>query len=155
MEPVAVVAVSAAISVLADAACVLALVVSVAVAVATGTDRVFPVLASARRWCVVVTGALVASSLVNAVDRWALVVACLGFLVALQAVAIGFASPAPLRAYLDRHTDTGEPIWWADFERRFDRYATRRSRRGRLRRIGDRAAAVPLEGEEDVERSEP
>jgi hypothetical protein len=156
LEPVAAFAVSSAVSTLADAACVVALVASVAVGVATGRDQFFPWLATARRACVVVTGSLVASSFLNAVDRWALVLACLGFLAALQAVAIGFASLAPLRAYLDRHTAAGEPIWWADFERRFGRYVARRTRRGRLRRMGDRAAAAPLvEREDDVERSEP
>jgi hypothetical protein len=156
MEPVAVLAVSRAVSVLADAASVLALAASVGVAVATGRNQFFRSLAPARLACVAVTGALAASSLVDVVDRWASVLACLGFLVALQAVAIAFASLAPLRADLDRRTATGEPIWWADFERRFGRYVARRSRRGRPRRIGNRAAEAPLvEREDDVERSEP
>ncbi len=156
MEPVAALAVSSAVAILADAACVVALVASVAVGVATGRDQFFPWLATGRRACVVVTGALVASSFVNAVDRWALVLACLGCLAALQAVAMGFASLAPLRAYLDCRTAAGEPIWWDDFERRFGRYVARRSRRGRLRRIGNRAAEAPLVArEDDVERSEP
>ena len=59
MEPVAVFSVSRVVSVLADAACVIALVTSVEVAVATGRDQFFPWLATARRACVVVTGALV------------------------------------------------------------------------------------------------
>lgn len=155
MEPVSVLAVSSAVSVVADAACVVACVASVAVVVATGRERFFPALAPARVACVVVTGLLVASSFVDAVDRWALVLACLGFLVGLQAFALAFGQLAPLRAYLDRRTAAGEPVWWADFERRFGRYVARRDRRGRLWRIGNRAFEAPLvEREDDVERSE-
>jgi hypothetical protein len=69
MEPVAVLAVSDAISPVADAACVVAFVAGVAVVVATGRERCFPALAPARLACVVVMGLLVASSLVGAVDR--------------------------------------------------------------------------------------
>jgi hypothetical protein len=147
MEPVAVLAVSSAVSVAADAACVVALVVI------TGSERFVPAIAPARLACVVVTGLLVVSSLLDVVDRWALALACLGLLIGLQAVALAFGQLAPLRAYLDRRTASGEPVWWSDFERGFGRYVARRERRGRLCRA--RASGVgPLEPEDRVERSE-
>jgi len=156
MEPVVAVVVSNAVLAVVDSACVIAFIGSVGVLVATGREeQFFPWLASARVVCVVVTGVLAASSLVDAVDRWALVLACLGFLFSLQAVALAFGQLAPLRSYLDRRTAAGEPVWWADFERSFGRYVARRNRRGRLWRIGNRASEAPLvEREDDVERSE-
>jgi hypothetical protein len=112
-----------------------------------------PAIAPARLACVVVAGLLVASSLLDVVDRWALALACVGFLVGLQAVALAFGQLAPLRAYLDRRTASGEPVWWSDFERGFGRYVARRDRRGRLwrRRVSE---ARPLDPEDRVERSE-
>lgn len=153
MEPVAVLAVSSAVSVAADAACVVALVVSVALVVITGSERFVPAIAPARLACVVVTGLLVVSSLLDVVDRWALALACLGLLIGLQAVALAFGQLAPLRAYLDRRTASGEPVWWSDFERGFGRYVARRERRGRLCR-GRASGVGPLEPEDRVERSE-
>ena len=154
MEPVTVLAVSSAVSVTVDVACVVAFLASVAVLAATVREQFFPALAPARVACVVVTGVLVASSLVDAVDRWALVLACLGFLVGLQGLALAFGQLAPLRAYLGRRTAAGEPVWWADFERSFGRYVARRNRRGRLWRTGNRAFEAPLvDREDDVERS--
>jgi len=153
MEPVSVFAVSSAVSVIADAVCVVAFVVSVALVVITGSERFAPAIAPARLACVVVTGLLVASSLLDVVDRWALALACLGFLIGLQAVALAFGQIAPLRVYLDRRTASGEPAWWRDFERGFGRYVARRDRRGRLWR--SRASeARPLEPEDRIERSE-
>ena len=109
-----------AVSVVADAGCVVAFIASVAVVVANGMERSVPALAPARLGCVVVTGLLVASSLAMS-STAALVLACLGFLLGLQAVALAFGQLAPLRAYLERRTATRELAGWVDFERGQDR----------------------------------
>jgi hypothetical protein len=152
MEPVAVLAVSRAASIAADAACVIAFVASVAVVVVTGLEKPVPRLAAARLACVVVTGVLVGSSLAGFVDRWGLALACVAFLVSLQAVALAFGRLAPLQSFLDRLTAEGE-AGWADFERSFQRYVARRDHRCRLWR--SRASEPSLfEPEDRVERSE-
>ena len=113
MEPAAVLAVSRAVSVAADAACVTAFVASVAVVIVTGLEQPLPRLAAARLACVIVTGALVGSSLVGLVDRWGLALVCVAFLVSLQAVALAFGRLAPLQSWLDRATAEGEAGWAA------------------------------------------
>ena len=152
MESVADLAGTRAASIAADAACVIALVASVSAVIATGLKKQVPRLGAARLACVVVTGVLIGSSLVNLVDRWGLALACAAFLVSLQAVALALGRLALLQSFLDRPTAEGE-AGRADFERSFQRYVARRHRRGRPWR--SRASDPRLfEREARVERSE-
>jgi hypothetical protein len=47
------------------------------------------------------------------------IMSCIGFLVALQAIAIEFARLPSLHDYAADPSDSGEPLWWQDFEKEF------------------------------------
>lgn len=143
MESVAVLAASSAVSVAVDALSVVAFAASVTLMLVTARETCVPALREGRPACMLVTGVLVTATFADATDRWALVLACLGFLISLQAIALAFGQLAPLRAYLDRRTAGGEAAWWDDFERGFERYVVRRRHLSRLRRLGPRTREAP------------
>jgi hypothetical protein len=137
----------------ANALSVIAFLASFAVLVATGTQRPIARLAEARLACALLTGSLVAASFGDLIARWALAVSCIGFLLSVQAIALAFGYLAPLQSYLDRRAAVGDAAWWADFEQSFGRYATRRSRRRRLRRTVARVAErSPVDTQDHVQR---
>jgi len=102
---------------------VIGLLLSLAALVLTAREVELPRLGLVRWGCTVLTGLLVAASLVGAVRQWALALSCIGFLVSLQATALRFGVLKPLRAYLERGTPEGDPGWWSEFERDMRRYA--------------------------------
>jgi hypothetical protein len=74
---------------------------------------------------VLLTGAVLCASLMGLVATAApLVLSGLGFVISLQAVALGFRPP-PLRSYTEPDGAMGDPAWWTEFERDFRRYAAR------------------------------
>jgi hypothetical protein len=82
------------------------------------------------RWlCLALTGCLLAAGLIGVVAAWTLVLSCLGFLIALPAVAI--ASYAEHETVEEKPVELvhDEPAWWPEFERDFQRYARRASER--------------------------
>jgi hypothetical protein len=102
---------------------VIGLLVSLAALVLTARKVDLPRLGLVRWGCTVLTGLLVAASLVYAVRPWALALSCIGFLVSLQATALPSGPLKPLWAYLERGTPAGDPGWWREFERDMRRYA--------------------------------
>ena len=101
MEPVlAVIAV--------DALSIVVMLVSVAALLVTARERESRALRPARPVCALFGGLLVASSLVDLVDRWALVVSCMAFLVSVQAMALKLGYVPSLQSYLDRRARSGE-----------------------------------------------
>lgn len=118
----------------ADALSIVVLLASVAALLLTASERETRELRAARPICALASALLVASSLIELVDRWALVVSCMAFLASVQAMALKFGYVASLQSYLDRHARDGEGAFWDEFERGFARHVARRRRWARLRR---------------------
>ena len=137
-----------------DVLSIVVLLASVAALLATARERETRELRAARPVCALVSGLLVASSLVGLVDRWALVVSCMAFLASVQAIALNFGYVAPLQSYLDRRARDGDGAFWEESERGFARHVARRHRWARLRRARRSLPETPAGDAKDrVERS--
>ena len=136
-----------------DVLSIVVLLASVAALLITARERETREVRAARLVCALVSGLLVASSLVNLGDRWALVVSCMAFLASVQAIALSYGYAASLQSYLDRRARDGEDAVWEEFERGFARHMSKRRRRARLRRAGRSLPETPAGNAEDrVER---
>jgi hypothetical protein len=123
VEHVAVVSETGPLAGVIAAASVALLVGSLVGLILTARQADTPRLPAMRAACVPLGAAIVVATVVSGGPRWALAVGCLGFLLALEAVALRFGQVRSLESYLSRVGSDDEPFWWPEFERSFRRYS--------------------------------
>jgi hypothetical protein len=107
------------LSTMLSALSVAALAGSATVLLASIRNAPFRHIATVRIAFTLLSGALLATSLLDWLPAWALALSCLGLLTGLQAIAIDFANPDSLRAQLSRPRTGKDPGWWPEFEQQF------------------------------------